>query len=94
MGADLDAKVLKAAAFPGTGTWTAVVHAPADLDRLALDDLLADRRIHLGRTTWAALESLRTDGAWGGADLDRASAGDQGEGRNGHGQAGIHGVAI
>ncbi len=93
-GSNLDMEVLKTAAFPGARPRTAVVRTFMDLNHFPLHHLLSDGWIHLGRTTRAGLESLRTDGAWGGADLDRASAGDQDEDRDGERQAGVHDGAI
>lgn len=94
MGSNFDVEALTGARIPGTRTWTALLHAIADLDGLPLRDLLSDSGIHLGRTPGATLESLRPHGTRGRTDLDRATAGDQDEDRNGNRQAEVHGVDI
>jgi hypothetical protein len=94
MGPDLEMEALVATGFHGTGSWTLAFHALPDLDPLPLYDLLSGGRIQLGRTPRAAPRRLRSHGAGGGADLDRATSRDQDKGRDGHGEAKVHREAI
>jgi hypothetical protein len=87
MGPDLEVEFLAAAAFHGTGSWTMAFHALPDLNPLPLHDLLSGGWIQLGGTPRNAFQRLRTHGAGGGANLDRATARDQDKSRDGNGEA-------
>jgi hypothetical protein len=77
MGPDLEMEALVAAGFHRPGSWTMAFHALPDLDPLPLHDLLSCGRIPLGMMPRAAPRRLRSHGAGGGADLDRATSRDQ-----------------